>query len=163
MKKQVNKISDQSRKQYRRVRYACVIYTILFLSAIGFMMMQMQASYVDIIQRYPILLAGFISCLYQGYLFFKMNHYLNTSSIMYSDAEQIRIILDMCVEFCLLNFPAAIFLLLSSFQNFQRNHMNVKTFIQEVKKQHLQKQFAGCFSAYAIMLFSIFWILNSFS
>lgn len=159
MKKQVNTISEQSRKQYRRVRYACVVYSILFLSAIGFMMMQMQDSYVDIIQRYPILLTGFISCLYQGYLFFKMNHYLQASLI----TGEFCIILDICAEFCLLNFPAAIFLLFGSLQSFQRNQSNVITFIQEVKKQHLQKQVAGCFSAYAIMLFSIFWILNSFS
>lgn len=104
--------------------------------------------------------ADWLYFLFISRLFVFQNESLSAGSLI---TGEFCIILDICAEFCLLNFPAAIFLLFGSLQSFQRNQSNVITFIQEVKKQHLQKQVAGCFSAYAIMLFSIFWILNSFS
>ena len=156
------KINSQGIKYLKYARYTSFLLIIAFMGLVGSLMYTSKSTYFELIQKNPILLAGFIDCFGNLILFFLLKR--DIEKIEYNEQDYllpIKFILDMAVFACLLNLPALITMILGTMKSF---YWDKKTFDQlKITGKSNWKFITGYSLCFLSLILCFYWVLASFT
>lgn len=108
-KKEKLQLSVAQTKYISYARLLCLIFQVLFIGYLIFVMSTNSLSYQQLIQKNPILLAGFIVCLLNLFIWYQSKQMI-TDLMAQKFYSYYRVIgcLFIFIQFLLFNYPSAI-------------------------------------------------------
>lgn len=156
------KINKKGIKYLKYARYASFLLILAFMGLIASMMYISKISYDQLIRNNPILLAGFIDCAGNLLLFFLMKKDINNiENNEQSYVIQIKLMIDIAIFACLLNFPALIALVIGTMKCFNWDK-NTLVQLKAVGKSKWSFILGYCVGFLCLIL-CFYWALASFA
>lgn len=163
-KKQREVLNHRDLRAFKIARGLCLIFIVIFIIFLLFMMSSRQISYIQMIQQYPILTAGFIVCLLNFFIWWQTKPLLqDLEETKHIDYYRIVLSLYVFVQFLLFNYPSAALFAYGLYKNFKWKGYPFHLSYKNMKKDGMTtKLYVNIFVLAFGILFTL-WFIAAFS
>lgn len=154
---------DQT-KYISYARWLCLGFQVLFIGYLISLMMMSQQSYQQMIQQNPILLAGFIVCLLNLYIWFQTKNMLeDLKAQKFNNYYRIFGCIIVFSQFLLFNYPSAILFAIGLKKCFQWKNSPFHNIMKKVKEEGKTSKFFINVTVLGFGILIALWFIAAFS